>query len=54
MLKACFLLLMILLPVGAGDLVRVAENVEKQAAADAQAFSKFEKALREAQLNEVS
>ena len=52
MLKACFLLLMILLPVCAGDLVRVAEAVEKQAAADAQAFSKSEKALREAQLNE--
>lgn len=52
MLKACSLLLMILLPVSAGDLVRMAEAVEKQAAADAQAFSKSEKSLREAQLNE--
>lgn len=52
MLKACSLLLMILLPVSAGDLVRTAEAVEKQAAADAQAFSKSEKSLQEAQLNE--
>ena len=52
MLKTCFLLLMILLPVHAGDVVRVAESIEKQAAADAQAFSKAEKALREAQLIE--
>ena len=52
MLRACSLLLMILAPVAAGDLVRVAEVVEKQAAADAQAFSKSQKALREAQLVE--
>ena len=52
MLKACSLLLMILLPVSAGDLVRTAEAVEKQAVADAQAFSKSEKSLQEAQLNE--
>ena len=52
MLKTCSLLLMIVLPVSAGDLVRVAEAVEKQAAADARAFTKAENAVRDAQLNE--
>ena len=52
MLKAVSLLLMMLLPLSAGDLVRAAEAVEKQAVADAQAASKAEKSLRDAQLAE--